>query len=227
MKFLMLKTRTGKDMNKIVQDIIAKMIANTEKKQADDDAKREFCLAEMAKIEREEKALAAKVGDLEADVAKLEDAIASLTSEIAALQQGLLDLDKSVAEATEQRKEEHAESLSTAASNQAALELLGMAKNRLQKFYQPSLYKAPPTTTVADSPYGFVQVSSNYKKEDASGVLAMFDQIVRDVETEMSEAKHDEEVAQKDYEKAMKEATEKRADSKPIVEKTDAKAVEG
>ena len=33
-------------------------------------------------------------------------------------------------EATEQRKEEHAESLSTAASNQAALELLGMAKNR-------------------------------------------------------------------------------------------------
>merc|ERR1719428_1090504 len=184
-KFLMLKTHSGKDMNKIVQDIIAKMIANTEKKQADDDEKREFCLAEMAKTEREEKALAAKVGDLEADVAKLEDTIASLTAEIAALQQGLLDLDKSVAEATEQRKAEHAESLSTAASNQAALELLGMAKNRLMKFYQPSLYKAPPTTTVADSPYGFVQVRSEYKKEDASGVLAMFDQIVKDVETEM------------------------------------------
>merc|ERR1719387_2275004 len=163
-KFLMLKSRSGKDMNKIVQDIIAKMIANTEKKQADDDAKREFCLAEMAKTEREEKALAAKVGDLESDVAKQEDTIASLTAEIAALQQGLLDLDKSVAEATEQRKAEHAESLSTAASNQAALELLGMAKNRLIKFYQPSLYKAPPTTTVVDSPYGFVQLSSNYKK---------------------------------------------------------------
>merc|ERR1719453_1094437 len=227
-KVLMLQTRSGKDMNKIVQDIIAKMIANTEKKQADDDAKREFCLAEMAKTEREEKALTAKVGDLESDVAKQEDTIASLTAEIAALQQGLLDLDKSVAEATEQRKAEHAESLSTAASNQAALELLGMAKNRLMKFYQPSLYKAPPTTTVVDSPYGFVQVSSNYKKEDASGVLAMIDQIVRDVETEMSEAKHDEEVAQKDYEKAMKEATGKRAaDSKLIVEKTDVKAVEG
>merc|ERR1719161_1832719 len=226
-KFLMLKTHSGKDMNKIVQDIIAKMIANTEKKQAEDDEKREFCLAEMAKTEREEKALTTKVSDLEADVAKLEDAIATLTSEVAALQQGLLDLDKSVAEATEQRKAEHAESISTAASNQAALELLGMAKNRLMKFYQPSLYKAPPTTTVADSPYGFLQVSSQYKKSDASGVLAMFDQIVKDVETEMSEAKHDEEVAQKDYEKAMKESTAKRAaDSKLIVEKTDAKAVE-
>merc|ERR1719409_58888 len=225
-KVLMLQTHSGKDMNKIVQDIIAKMIANTEKKQADDDAKREFCLAEMAKTEREEKALSTKVGDLESDVAKLEDTIASLTSEVAALQQGLLDLDKSVAEATEQRKEEHAESLSTAASNQAALELLGMAKNRLMKFYKPSLYKAPPTTTVADSPYGFMQLSSESKKAD--GVLAMFDQIVKDLETEMSEAKHDEEVAQKDYEKAMKEATGKRAaDSKLIVEKTDAKAVEG
>merc|ERR1719453_643304 len=227
-KLLMLKTRSGKDMNKIVQDIIAKMIANTEKKQADDDEKREFCLAEMAKTEREEKALTTKVGDLESDVAKLEDVIATLQSEIAALQQGLLDLDKSVAEATEQRKEEHAESLSTAASNQAALELLGMAKNRLMKFYQPSLYKAPPTTTVADSPYGFVQVSSHYKKSDASGVLAMFDQIVKDVETEMADLKHEEEVAQKDYEKSMKESTAKRAaDSKLIVEKTDAKAVEG
>merc|ERR1719248_263490 len=100
--------------------------------------------------------------------------------------------------------------------------------NRLMKFYQPSLYKAPPTTTVVDSPYGFAQVSIEYKKSDASGVLAMFDQIVKDVETEVADLKHEEEVAQKDYEKAMKESTAKRAaDSKLIVEKTDAKAVEG
>merc|ERR1719161_2021342 len=201
-KLLMLKSRSGKDMNKIVQDIIAKMIANTEKKQADDDEKREFCLAEMAKTERQEKALTAKAGDLETDVAKLEDTIATLQSEIASIQQGLLDLDKSVAEATEQRKAEHAEALAVAASSQAALELLGMAKNRMMKFYKPSLYKAPPTTTVASSPYGLVQESSGAKKAD--GVLAMFDEIIRDTETEMAEAKHEEESAQKDYEKSMK-----------------------
>merc|ERR1719161_1925221 len=46
--------------------------------------------------------------------------------------------------------------------------------------------------------------------------------------TEMSDLKHEEEVAQKDYEKSMKEATSKRAaDSKLIVEKTDAKAGAG
>merc|ERR1719313_2546934 len=93
------------------------------------------------------------------------------------------------------------------------------------KFYKPSLYKAPPTTTVASSPYGLVQESSGAKKAD--GVLAMFDEIIRDTETEMAEAKHEEESAQKDYEKSMKKATDKRAkDSKLVVEKTGAKATE-
>merc|ERR1719428_1192553 len=30
------------------------------------------------------------------------------------------------------------------AANTAAVELIGMAKNRMNKFYNPSLYKAPP-----------------------------------------------------------------------------------
>jgi len=53
-------------------------------------------------------------------------------------------LDKSVAEATAQRKEENEESSSLMASNGAAKEILGFAKNHLNKFYNPKLYKAPP-----------------------------------------------------------------------------------
>jgi len=49
-----------------------------------------------------------------------------------------------VAEATETRKEEHEEYAETMASDKAATELLGIAKNRLNKFYNPKLYKAPP-----------------------------------------------------------------------------------
>merc|ERR1719324_1491414 len=86
--------------------------------------------------------------------------IASTTAEIASLKKGLEELDKSVAEATELRKEEHAEYTSTAAANQAAVELIGMAKNRMNKFYAPDQYKAPPTTTESTSPYGLVQVAS-------------------------------------------------------------------
>merc|ERR1719394_560325 len=53
-------------------------------------------------------------------------------------------LDKSVTDATAQRKAEHAEYKDLMASNTAAKELLAYAKNRLNKFYNPKLYKAPP-----------------------------------------------------------------------------------
>merc|ERR1711957_921617 len=76
----------------------------------------------------------------------MEDAkenIATLTSDIAALVKGVKDLDSSVEEATETRKEENAEYKSTMAANKAAKDLIGVAKNRLMKFYNPSLYVAP------------------------------------------------------------------------------------
>merc|ERR1719440_1154117 len=44
----------------------------------------------------------------------------------------------------ETRKEEHAEYTEVQAQNNAALQLLEIAKNRLNKFYNPKLYKAPP-----------------------------------------------------------------------------------
>ena len=46
-------------------------------------------------------------------------------------------MDKSVAEATETRKAEHAEATTVAAQNNAAVQLLGVAENRLNKFYNP------------------------------------------------------------------------------------------
>merc|ERR1719460_3306027 len=68
----------------------------------------------------------------------------NLAKEIKALQEGITSLDKSVAEATEQRKQEHAEYTETTANNQAAKDLINFAKNRLNKFYNPKLYKPPP-----------------------------------------------------------------------------------
>merc|ERR1719440_2011113 len=44
----------------------------------------------------------------------------------------------------ETRKEENAAYTEVQAQNNAALQLLEIAKNRLNKFYNPKLYKAPP-----------------------------------------------------------------------------------
>merc|ERR1719247_1351519 len=227
----------GGGFDKVVA-MVDNMVAVLAKEQADDDAKKDFCVAELNKAEGEEKALAGEVSDIDADIEEKSDQISTLASEIKALQQGIADLDKSVAQATEQRQDEHAEYADTAAANQAALELIAMAKNRMNKFYAPSQYKAPPTTTESNSPYGFLQVSEEadpgpapetfgeYKKSESSGgVMAMMDQMMKDVEMDIAEAKHDEADAQKDYEEAMKDAAEKREeDSKLIVEKEGTKA---
>merc|ERR1719456_1993129 len=108
-----------------------------EGEQVADDKQDVWCLSELDKAKDEAKATEEDIGDLAASIDSQRDSIETTASEIAALHKGLEDLDKSVAEATEQRKDEHADYIDEAASNQAAVDLLGMAKNRLNKFYNP------------------------------------------------------------------------------------------
>jgi len=220
-----------------VTGMIDGMVGVLEEEQVKDDEQDKWCLAELDKAKEEAKATEVSIEELSAAVDEQRDAIASVTSEMEALKQGLVDLDASVAEATETRKKEHAEHLDESASNGAAVELLGMAKNRLNKFYNPSLYKEPPkkeeedffaqvTMRRAEQPGPPPEMPGEYKKsESSSGVLAMIDDMVRDVEKDMAEAKRDEEEAQKDYEEEMNDAATKRSDdSKLIVTKEGEKA---
>merc|ERR1719440_2387127 len=135
--------------------------------QVKDDDLDKWCLAELDKAKEEAKQTEVDIGDLRAAIEEQRDAIASVTSEIEALKAGLVELDASVAEATDQRKKEHATFVDESAANQAAIELLGMAKNRLNKFYNPSLYKEPPKKEDDDF---FAQVGTfgEYKKSESS-----------------------------------------------------------
>merc|ERR1740121_2098236 len=95
------------------------------------------------------KALERSVAGEEAAIADATEAISTLTEEIAALESGIGALDKAVAEATKQRQDENAEYKALMASDTAAKEVLAFAKNRLNKFYNPKLYKAPPKTELS------------------------------------------------------------------------------
>merc|ERR1712050_295641 len=90
------------------------------------------------------KALERSIAGEEAAIVEAKEAIATLSQEMAALEAGINALDKAVAEATAQRKDENAEYKALMASDTAAREVLAFAKNRLNKFYNPKLYKAPP-----------------------------------------------------------------------------------
>merc|ERR1719421_1670702 len=212
-----------------VTGMVDNMVGVLEGEQAKDDKQDVWCLAELDKAKDEAKATEVEVGDLGAAVEQARDSIASVDSEIEALKTGLEDLDKSVAEATEQRKEEHEDFLDESAGNAAAVELLGMAKNRLNKFYNPTLYKAPPAPEEedffaqraairADQPGPAPETFGEYKKsESSSGVINMIGEMVTDVEKDMAEAKRDEEEAQKDYEETMNDAATKRADDSKLM----------
>merc|ERR1719265_2671258 len=105
------------------------------KEQQDDNDKKEYCEKQFDLADDKKKALERYVSNLEKAIEKGKEGISALTDELAALEAGIKALDKSVAEATEQRKEENEEYTELIAADSAAKELLGFAKNRLNKFY--------------------------------------------------------------------------------------------
>jgi len=130
--------------------MIDEMAALLVKEQQDDNDKKEMCEMQLDKAEDDLKVLETTVADLEKSIEEGKESIATLIDEIAALTAGLVELDKQVAEAMETRKEENEDYTTTMASNTAAKELIGFAKNRMQKFYNPSLYKAPPKRELSE-----------------------------------------------------------------------------
>merc|ERR1719230_881732 len=118
------------------------------------------------------KALEKSIADDEAAVAEAEDTIANLKVEIEALDDGIRALDKSVAEATEQREKEHADHTELMANDSAAKEVLGFAKNRLNKFYNPSQYVAPPKRELTEEERITVNMGGTLAPTEAPGGIA-------------------------------------------------------
>merc|ERR1719343_254280 len=127
-----------------VVGLIDNMVGVLGKEQKDDDDKKEYCSAQFDLTEDKVKALNRDIEKKSNSIETAKETIATLTEEMAALAAGIKALDKSVAEATEQRKEENAEFKALIQADTATKELLAFAKNRLNKFYNPKLYKAAP-----------------------------------------------------------------------------------
>merc|ERR1719240_932293 len=140
--------------------------------QQDDDDKKEYCETQFDLADDKKKSLERAIANLEKAIAKEKEGIAALAAEIKALQEGIAALDKSVAEATEQRKEENSEYTELMANDGAAKELLGFAKNRLNKFYNPKLYKAPPKRKLSEEEQITVSMGGTLAPTAAPGGIA-------------------------------------------------------
>merc|ERR1719346_646521 len=133
----------SKGFGKVIK-MIDDMVALLQQEQTDDEHKKEYCGMQFDVSDDKKKALERSIAGAESAIVAAQDMLAIMTQEIKALDAGIQALDKSVAEATEQRKEENAEFKALVASDTAAKEVLKFAKNRLNQFYNPKLYKPPP-----------------------------------------------------------------------------------
>jgi len=223
--------------------MIDNMVSILKQEQVDDDNKKEYCQVQLDQTDDKKKATQRLLQEHSNGMDTTAEAIATLRDEIKALTAGIKALDKSVAEATEQRKAENVEFKELMASDTSAKEILGFAKNRLNKFYNPKMYKAPPKVELSEgdrisSNFGgavFAQVSIHRQLKDApapppstwgayskksgetNGVMAMIDLLIKDLDKEMTEASVEEKNSQADYGTMMSESAAKRvSDSKSL-----------
>jgi DNA repair exonuclease SbcCD ATPase subunit len=227
--------------------MIDEMVATLKKEQEDDDSKKEYCSTELDTSDDKKKSLEKHIADTEASIATTEEGIATTTEEIAELTATIKALDEQVAAATEQRKEENADYKQLMTDDTAAKELLSMALNRLNKFYNPKMYVPPAkvertTMNAISEDMAFVQIAEHDQKaapppppetfgayakktEQHGGVVQMIGLLTADLDKEMTEAETTEKDSQADYEELMKDSADKRAaDSKSLADKESAKA---
>jgi len=131
------------DFSKIIS-MIDGMVDVLGKEQGDDDSQKAFCEDEFDKSAAQKKETEGKLESLKASLEEMDATVETLSSEVKTLQDEIVALDKAVAEATTQRKSEHEAFLTSQSENQACTQLIEKAKNVLNKFYRPNLYKAPP-----------------------------------------------------------------------------------
>merc|ERR1719240_2318015 len=221
------------------------MVVILTKEGADDEKQKGWCEGEFEKSADEQAAAKTKLGQIGAEISELGDEISELSDAISTLTSEIAELDKTVADATEGRKEDHAAFTESLQLSEVAIGLLAKAKNRLQKFYKPTLYKAAPKTemTMEEKIIAagtFAQIRSHVappeapetfsggvekKTEKAGGVMALMDSIAKELETDMKDSEYAEKTAQTEYAELMADSQATRAqDAKSIVDKNAAKA---
>jgi len=247
-----------------VISMIDGMVETLHKEQTDDDQKKEYCGTQLDLSDDKAKDWSRRLAELQDAMAVAEETMETAKEEAKKLKKGISDLDKAVAEATENRKEENAAFVKLQAENSAAKELLNFAKNRLNKYYNPKLYKPPAkqeltreeqiavnlggTPPPTEAPGGiagtgvtvFAQLSSHTvhqakraapgpppetfgayttKSEENTGVLAMIDLLIKDLDKELTVSETEEHEAQVDYTTLMEDSAAKRkADSAALTQ---------
>merc|ERR1719191_2115403 len=143
-----------------IKTMVQEMVSNLEREQDEDgeDAHYSYCQDELSMKASKQSKMSEELEQLENKITNTQTAIATTDEQMAALKAEIAALDQSVTDATEDRKNEHAEFTSTTAELQLAVDLLLKAKGRLSAFYAAA---PPPGSSAAPPPqYVLLEVDS-------------------------------------------------------------------
>jgi chromosome segregation ATPase len=241
-----LKSHSGVQKFEEIKKMIDDMVVLLGKQQDEDDKTKEWCRGEFDKADDEEKAAKTKVAATQAALEEMTDAVSTLMDEIKAVQDEIIVLDKSVADATVQRKADHTAYMGVIQMNEAAIALIEKAKGKLEKFYKPgaaaaSFIQVRMHTKRSSDEFGLedgdfqqdsqqdsanqAQAQKSRATEKYRNVMSLMDSIIHDTKMAQKDAEYAEKTAQDDYAGLMAESQESRAQaSKSLTDKTAAKA---
>lgn len=152
MGFVALALRSGKATFTKVLGMINDMITLLNKEQQADKEKKEFCVSEIDKTEDEKKELDQTISDLKTSVINSKQKSKGFSADILSRSSSIKALDQQVADAGKQRKEENEDFQENLAANNAAVDILTIAKTRLGKFYSKAAKEGDKLLQLAAKP---------------------------------------------------------------------------
>merc|ERR1719464_2650436 len=210
-----------------VKAAMDKMLAELEKQQKEEYEKWELCKKDIDTTEDSIKVETHNKEDLAEKHQAQTNTIATLRDEIAALKKDVEELEISLKQAGEERKEQSQVFQTSITDQRATTNILKKAEARLKQFYlftqvsargrqEPGAPAPPPPP----SPKGY------QKSAGAGGVLQVFAMVIKDAEVAEVEIEKTEQKAQADYAVFVQSATSTIEADREAIEKKEAQAAE-
>lgn len=188
-----------------VKEAMDKMLAELKKQQAEEYEKVESCKKNIDETEDFIKEGENTKEDLGEKNKMLTNSLAQLKTEIENLQQEVADMEVNLKSAGEARREENQLFQAQISDQRATINILEMAKTRLQQFYTPKMVsdiqlKQPVPGAAAPPPPPKASVQHAYSKSGGSGgVIQLLMKIIADAAAEEKALQVSENNAQKNY----------------------------
>lgn len=206
---------------RLIHNMIDKTLLVLDTAQRKDDKEYAYCDREIKGAEGEQGDLTQQLQDLEAAKSEKNTTLEGLIDDIANLERSIKQQDELAANLTAARQAEHKEFVKSLVANNKAMELLEIARQRLQQMYErrgggsaliqggkPTLDAPRPDLKSAKAVLGD-EVPANSGRSNR--VLDLIDQVKGGIKAETQAAQDNENAAQREYEQMVQSAKDIRS----------------